>query len=417
MTVDVFFNVLSLSHGEGCNVRSDVSWRSASEEIAMQKASATVPEGSEITGAGDELESLVQKLAGHQTFGRCRDTFQYNVIDMIEFVLRECSTRAEAQVALRKRLGDIYIMGSMLAGLRFTERRRAYNELRRALITEDFVLTGEVVPVEKTRPVTILMLEPKSTFVLLEWMTEAKTAELYSFLGIPDRHGRELPPAQEVTRRFFAEFPTLSERVRSGRSVGNDNGLELAGVFKDKISGLSDQFEGALPLVTADIERLLRSNATGGCGSMFDFPIAWMFPGRDQASVLGMFNRKDQKRVATWQMHVPEITLRYNSLYNYVKIGFHPEQEHRQWSQKLPAFASKGVSLGYGTMFQPSDSADLLTLEEYRNEETIRIETGKHSWTSKTQLRAGKKPRILVEVRADREQIMIVNAFLKAGNA
>lgn len=363
------------------------------------------------TGASNELETLVRKLIGHGAFERCRDSLQYSVIDTIERAIRDSTGRTDAQARLYAVLADVYVMGSMLAGLKFNNQQRAYKELRKALMSRNFFLTGETVPLGQTVPVTILMLEPAKTFILLQWMAEARTAELYAHLGIPFRRMEEAP-VQEVTRRLFAEFPMLENRVRQGHEAKQDCGTELEIAFKETIAGLPDSFPGSLPLITSEMERLLDTNATGGCGSMFTFPVAWMFPGKEQSEILGLFDRKDQERVTTWQLHVPLMTFQFNGTFEYVKIGMHPESEHAQWARRMPPFVSKGVTRSHGALFHAT-STDYDTLEEYCNKMTNETPDGPSGRTWNTVAIPGTRPRILMRVRADRNQITEVNSLLK----
>ena len=362
-------------------------------------------------GSSDELETLVMKLAGHKAFDRCRGEMSMGFIHIIDDLVRHSNSRDEARTKLREFLGASLIMGNTLAQLHFSGKKRAYYELERALTTDDFVFTHEVVPLEKTRPVTILMLEPTKTLVLLQWMAEARTAELNRVIGMKGQRGDI--PIQDITLSLFAAFPTLLKRAQE-RSVSDpsSDGSELLPAFKDATAGLPDTFACSLPLITDNMGHLLHSTESGGCGSTFTFPIAWMFPGKDQAEVLGLFDRKDQARVATWQMHVPEISLRYNGGFRDIKIGFHPEHEHAIWQKKAPAFISSGISHSHGTLFH-SYSLTIDTLREYRNEIWHRIVRSEHSWESgPTEIKEGCRPRILTEVRAERHEIESVRVVL-----
>jgi hypothetical protein len=400
------YPVSASSHGGDCHVRSNASWVFASEEIVMD---TIVPEVSE---PRDELEALVMQLAGHNAFALCRGEMQLDLIYIIENIIRRSPNREGAKKKLREFFGAALIMGNKLAQLHFSGQKKAYSELEGALTRDHFVFTYESVPLDKTRPVTILMLEPEKTIVLLRWMAEGRTAELNRFVGFDPLSHFKNYEVQEVTRELFKVFPSLESHVKESLRTDRDNGSELALIFKEAIVGLPDSFPGSLPLISDNMEYLLHTTEHGGSGSIFTFPIAWMFPGKDQAQVLAMFSRDDQKRVATWQIDVPEISLKHNGGFRDIKIGVHPEHEHRIWEKKAPAFTSKGLSNGHGTLYH-SYSLTIDTLRQYRNEIWRNIKIDDHTWKSgPTVIKEGCRPRMLMEVRANREQITTVRTLL-----
>ncbi|MDE1874625.1 MAG: hypothetical protein KGH68_00965 [Patescibacteria group bacterium] len=363
-----------------------------------------VPE--DTLGAGDELEALVLKLAGNSAFAMCRHNrdqrFYWHLSDIIERMIRDSASPTAFCVAFDEYFGAVRVVGNILAQLRRDGRNRAYHEMLEALQKEDFLFTHESVPLESTTPVTVLMLEPARTLVMMKWMAEARTAELLAFVGIQGRWQRLGWSVQSITEKLFGAFPTLEKRTREGHAAGQDNGQELSAAYGDALAGLPNSFEGALPFMTDRYRQLIETSETGGSSSMFIFPLAFLFIGRRQDEVLSMLDRGAQDRVATWQLHVPTLSLRYNSTFEYINIGFHPEAEHGVWAKKLPSFTSAGVSHGHGVMFLGSGTASHETAHEYKNE--VRVTKAYDPSSYSYGLKEGCAPRLLLQICAGRGQ-------------
>lgn len=324
--------------------------------------STIVPE--DIAGASDELEALANKLAGNEAFAKCRNTFLRNVSDVVEGMIGESANPTEFCQKFDAHFAAVRVMGNILAQLKRDGNRKAYEELKQALETDDFFLTGQDAALDETIPITLLMLEPAKTLTLLEWMKKGLTAELNTFVGISHRDAT----IQEVTRALFAAFPTLEQHTRLSKQLLADNyhdGAGLLPAYKDEVAGLPDSFAGAIPLIGAFMERLLRSVEQSGSGSAFTFPIAYMFIGKEQSEVLGMFDRERQQRIATWQLRIPRVILRRGRVANAMNIGIHPETEHVIWKKKLPPFVSKGVTHRNGIAFL-THSISHETITRYR---------------------------------------------------
>lgn len=325
---------------------------------------ANVPE---VQGTGDELEALVMKLAGNEAFAACRGKLDTHISYVIDDLIDGTENSAQFCARFDEYFGRVRVMGNLLAKLRRDKKSLAYDELRRALSIREFVLTHEEVPLSKTTPAVILMLEPAKTFPLIKWMDEASMFETRLFAGISlsrSPWSAGIAEVSQLTRDLFKVLPGLLAYTRKIKEAGGDNGQELREAYQETLKGLPRSFDGAMPLMTTSTMRLLNTAETGGCGSTFIFPLAYLFLGKTQNEVLGLFSREEQDRVTTWQLHIPTLPLRYNQMFDNASIWFHPEEEHARWSRDLKSFVSKGVSRGYGAAFV-CDSASLHVREAY----------------------------------------------------
>lgn len=314
---------------------------------------ANVPE---VQGPSDELEALALKLAGHQAFAECRGNIR-SIQNIFEDLVRKSKTPSEFREKFDVFFGKVRAMGVLLSRLRRDGRMLAYGELWKALTLDDFVLTHEAVPLDKTIPFTILMLEPVKTLVLAKWMACAQTYNLLRFVGKMPRVEAPVPGPGVRTSELFNVFPGLRDRVLKNHERGGDNGAELHAEYSELLGNLEKRLASvAIPLASDHAGPLLFSADGGGSGANFSFPLAFMFVNMKQHEVLGLFSREQQTRVATWQLNIPTLIAR--GRLDWTNVSLHPEADQPLAQKLMPSFTSVGVSHGYGAVMLTHSSGD-----------------------------------------------------------
>jgi hypothetical protein len=97
--------------------------------------------------------------------------------------------------------------------------------------------------------------------------------------------------------------------------------------------------------------------------------VAAFVSGITQKDILGpVFDRDEQKNIATWRFDLPKIVTRLNSVCcdpNYW-LGLHPEEEHEHWTKIYPSYVSRGVSHGLGAIVLDENMFEKYRLRDSR---------------------------------------------------
>lgn len=310
----------------------------------------TLPEEKKIVkklDANQQLRMLLEKLAGHKVFGRCRGSFNdFPFENMLE--AGQPPSPSAALGAFNRWAGSRRVMLDMLARFMRDGLHVAFGELMRALCEPDYVMTGETVPVEKTRSGVLVMVDPSNIFLLLRWMYTSKYEDGYNWV----RNGRvpeERNPCGSLTPQLLKVFPGLYERFK-GREESRE--ICLTALVLGAVSNLLDRLRANLGrrdmmVMRPDYDR------TGLW--YYGYPIGAFVKGRTQKEVLRLFERDEQKRIATWQFNYPETDEPFfysdsTGRHHPRLIGVHLESEHATWRRQWPSYASKGVACGHGAV-------------------------------------------------------------------
>jgi hypothetical protein len=343
-----------------------------------------VPEERDPIGSLKQIEQLLERLAGHQVFGRRRGTLNYFAFKIAEMV-EEAETPSQFLKIWDEFSGDMRVLGNMLAQEHRDGNFAACNALVEALANSNYRFPGEAIPVQKTSPLTLVMFEPHKTFAMLNWIMQGRRSDIRRYIteghkGFQyDPHPTDSPAqiqyGQEYWRlqyqrvaKMFRAYTTLEKVFSSGLSrlytpvfypgwellysygaevlqkyrIGypNENpellGLQIRWGQYDEDLEPKPQSHSIYTIDEVEVE----------CTGYFVF----LFKG-DQAGFLERFDRKQQKKIATWQFHVAPDAL--EDMRNW-KVGMHPEPEHAAFQKLNPRMVSASVSKGWGALLEPS---------------------------------------------------------------
>lgn len=295
----------------------------------------------------EQADILTQKLTGHKIFARQRGSIQgFPMTDLLDLDSKSSPTASLRE--FNRFVSDIRVMRNLVVWLRSHDCRRAAEELVRALSDEEYRIWCEDVPFDAMTPGVLLMFEPEEMLPICRWWdsSDARTelCKLYLNKGVKN--------TSPETRSIIRKFPGLTgynerDPLFSGLMK------KIIGPFLSKATTTGKcefdrqrmRFVGPnYPLYTGKVDNV--NQRDGYQGGAF----AYFFPNKDQAEVLGWFPRKLQGRLATWQLNVPNRSLRGTV---QLRIGLYPESEHALWSKLAPSLVSKGFSAGVGAIFEP----------------------------------------------------------------
>jgi hypothetical protein len=329
----------------------------------------------------EELFALAIKLAGNHSFKQCRGKFETSIDRTVCEIIDDSPSPTIANIRLEEYLRSVMVMGNLLAKLKRDRMKRAFDELRDALRSNGHVILGETIPLEKTVPLTMLMLEPELTLDLVRWG-----------MG-DDRH-------PDHTKRIYRLLPTLQAHGKVAEMKAEGYGAEIAPSYYDVLAGLPRAFDEGIPLINPVWKTFPKRSVGPGFTHLRDlyFPLAFVFIGKEQDEVLKIFDREQQKRIATWQIDAPRFLFSYgNSSFH---VGFHEESVHDIWLKRFPAFASKGVSAGHGAFLLMRGVMNHYSWIDYENMQSVDIQWG-HATGSDFVRKPGTEQRILLNPDED----------------
>ncbi|MEI6057728.1 MAG: hypothetical protein WCQ60_02035 [bacterium] len=305
-----------------------------------------VPEDKQTVNTEQQLNTLREKLMGNQAFAACRGKLGPRMTDFVtQFI-----TEAESPTGFCNRWDDFFgkarVMGNLLAQFKRDGLTTAYDELFGALHSESHLFPGEVIPIEETTPVTLVMLDPKRTFLMLKWLLEEHWDSLNAYLEW--KEGRLDREPSDLVKQLFEAFPTLEKHTTERRRRGDYEGDDLIAAYTDTVFS-------KFPMVTTSIKLfddrcLLEHDQWNDHVEIGQHPFCLLLR-MEQSEVLKMFSRKEQKLVATWQFNAPKMLKNYG-------VGLHPESFHAGFSKSHPALVSLGLSQGFGAVILTKNPMD-----------------------------------------------------------
>ena len=314
-----------------------------------------------VTSPVDQIKWLIHRIAGNQSFGKCRGEF--GVLDV--FSMLSLSNPTQTLKALDEAVAPVKVMLQLLARLKRDGWTYAYNELFAALIHRDHIFTGEEVPIEAREDGTLVFVDLEDTLLLLRWLYTTD----YCLDIIPYVRGQSSDRGLygSLTEQTFERFPSIRDELveRVKHTLGfRDTAMFVnppAYLFgQEKLDSAWDVLEKfyrpdkkqqRLPLI-AD-----RVNTDGhwsnrGCVAIF-------ITGVSQKEVISSFPRSEQDRVSTWQFRFPKVHadgLSWGSIGGpSMLIGLHLESEHKDWGDIHPSYVSHGVTHGLGAIMLTKD--------------------------------------------------------------
>lgn len=316
-----------------------------------------VPE--EVPSAEAQLDALRLKLAGNAAFGRLRGRLGRPTVQL----MLECGngqSRVSAKQEWAELASAMAVMQTLLAQYRRDGWGVAEHELSRALSVEGYIITGETVPFEETEPYTIFMVDPDLTFDMIQLLQGWAHVDTYRDEDQPrfwqrlrdEGKIRDLYPyARGIIKGLT--FPTTSSEdngfgvwedliIAFGRRLQiptKPSGRETTDLIPCNISN----FRGCSDWRELTAENRLISNCACGFGKPCE-----------QSRLLAAFGREDQRRIASWQFHLPKVMGFQRADRPYTVVFYHPSEQPR-WEKERPQFASRGVSHGRGAIVVPQE--------------------------------------------------------------
>jgi hypothetical protein len=344
--------------------------------------------------SGIQIRDLIRKLEGNRNFGRYRGK-----LDGAAQWLGELAKSVDSPTDFRRLweevAPDLIILGGELAKLYRDGDHAAFEALVSALGNEDYLFPGEVIRVEKSVPLTLVMFDPEKTMVMLNWILRGYFVDAWHYAykkhdhfkysareGLPDqsfvdKRNEFLSFRLELVDKLFATFPSLKKSTDSRWYYASSShwtpddynpgvdlvfayGLDVLRKFGDNWpnTGMED-FIG-LRLLPGQYDRIALGqtrHCVGGeeidCSGNFLF----LYQG-DQAELLSRFTREQQKKIATWQFRVHPNTISQinNHPSDRLKVGLHMEAEHETWRYTNTSLASLGFSQGMGGLLNPVEN-------------------------------------------------------------
>jgi len=293
-----------------------------------------VPEDKHKLSRKQQLETLRAHLAGNHAFAICRGKLGQDIGSIADNLIDEAFSPTNFLYRWDGFFGQVRVMTNLLAQLRRDGLNIAYRELSGALSDSDYLLPGETLPVEATRPITVLMLEPEKTITFLRWLLEAHPGELRKYLGWKDdQQNWQGDPPSQLTQKLYELFPALDELARKYRD--GYPGTELSVAYRRTVA----ETFSFRPLKKGKVCNLVYTQWNDDIEHVDEIPFIYFFEA-EQSKVLRRFSRQDQKRVATWQLQVPKTVERFC-------IGLHPENLRIARQRLYPMFHSRGASHGF----------------------------------------------------------------------
>lgn len=298
-----------------------------------------VPEGNTTVTADQQLAILREKLMGNQAFAVCRGKFDHQVSRLNTELLDSTDSPTSFLIQWDDFFGKARVMSNLLAQFKRDGLTVAQNELEKALKNKGYILPGETVSIEETQPMTVLMLDPERTILMLKWIIEGHWIDLDHYLEwrdgkMKDRGFFQNEPHERV-KKLFEMFPTLEKHSRVRKARRDYEGQDLRSAYDDTV----------LKSFSKEVQNVLKE-ADGRCLKYGQFndhiemerhPFVYVFMA-EQSEVLRIFSREEQARIATWQLDVPKL------VGNNCHIGVHPEGLHEEEQINHPALTSKGCS-------------------------------------------------------------------------
>lgn len=303
-----------------------------------------------VPSAYEQLAWLREHLAGSRAFADCRGKFGHTVEYLVSHMAKGDSSTDDYEQRLRVRLGSVRVMAVLIQRLFRRGWNVAFSELMSALENECYVLTGEIVPIERIIPVTFVMYEPDKTLAMLRWMFTHPLSDL-DCLG----HMDVRPALLQKVSKLLMLFPVLDNYAFSRRKNDLPVGMELYLSHKEEVLDRFTIPQRAIPMgLNWDYQQpmmktMLRYERQSNQG--MTHPFAFLFRGWDQRRVLELYPREVQDHIATWQFHLPVVFKDIDT--THILVGLHCEDEHQKWLKCHPTYASKGVAQGMGGLVIP----------------------------------------------------------------
>lgn len=350
----------------------------------------------------EQRKLLAEKLKGREFFERRREgKMPQKAFDLLyEFVTQLTTTPADFERDFNKLTRDLFHLGRLWSQLRRDGHTVAAQHLSEAIALSQFTLHGERFA--ETVPVTMLMLEPEKTTLMIRFLLLLERNELHffntwhrvrpwkggdeqfktEFFEVRDALLQAFPSLQTLGERYEEEFPTTV--TGCGRPFLHAYRQDVASHYSavwQMDENWSTGVKGAIrllhvhqieePFMTMRVRQWLSPG--GGPqgffarehkipeGSQGCKPFAYMLL-CPEAEVRQRFTTEQHQSIATWEFAMPEHLLhasaRSKGFYRHcdLPVGLHPMKDHDSWRECHPALVSRTTSHGYGAMLQATST-------------------------------------------------------------
>ena len=304
-----------------------------------------------------QIEILLKILAGNTAFKTCRGRLNTQLAGLIKHVLDTEESPSEFLTTWKQFSTSVPEMIRLLEQFRIDGFNTAYDELLKALEFPGYILPYEVIPEEETEPVSVVLLDPRRTMIMLKWIIEGHWMDLQNYVARIDRGGHSGHGLGELCESVFKSFPNLEESVRRRMANNGGCGPELCEEYRETI--LTTFSAGVMEkLGRAQAKRLQSDQFSDRL--LIDNQRFVYIVRAGQSEVLWWFTKEELKHVAVWQIHLPKIL----SVNVKTFVGIHPEAMHGELRTVSPNLTSVDTSHGLGCIIAPtvmqSESFDTL---------------------------------------------------------
>lgn len=335
-----------------------------------------MPEDTNLTQEQDhetQIAELRDRLTGHADFARWRGQLD-PVVSLIEDILDYAASPTDAlhEFDMMIKAGRPFV--TMLAQLMRDDKGKAFIELKSALSSQEFVFTGEDVPIDQTVPVTVVMPVPEITKTILQTLHNdflwkvVYSSEGWRIKGRDHLTGPEgklrkkllqvLPECARTSRRTLTHelvFSVLLQHAQKAYptwkcldltswpfihwlkpySVAEVFGPPKQSAYREAIKAWCAMSPG----VTVTREEAVLGH------------MAVMIQAEQNDVLKKLGNRRAD--VATWQLRIPKPIWghRVTGSSEPCRIIVQEESLHPDSIKKYPTFTSKGLSGGMSVLF------------------------------------------------------------------
>ena len=107
----------------------------------------------------EQLAQLLLMLTGHQKFGKHRGKLDISVADKLSSIATSDISWAQKKKQAQEIFGDWMVLLRIMAKLFEDGNTDAFDEFLKALRLPDYLLPGEIIPVDQTEPVTFILFD------------------------------------------------------------------------------------------------------------------------------------------------------------------------------------------------------------------------------------------------------------------
>ena len=259
----------------------------------------------------EQMRLLFLELAGKsEAFKACRGHLGRSLAETFTYWIHRQDTVNSVLDEWSALIPPTRVMLSVLSRLRRDGYEHAYEELTKALSRPGYLFDGETVPVHETRPVTVVMLDPVRTWLMIR-----------------NAAGDHPEWTQREFSRVFPRFPALKKKYMRRKHPS----LRMA--YQDTYYDfVTSRFLAYIPKKTP---RLYLKSDQYNDDVCSELPFLYLFDGKEQSEVMGLFARAVQSQIRCWKFNVPK------NIENF-QIGLHDElyQTTGEWSKKCPSLVS-----------------------------------------------------------------------------